>query len=255
MIASFCPYNFFIFKFQFAVLIFCMLPQDYLMVSNLHYLAALTVASLSAPAFMQAGIYIILYAMVSLLGPDTSPLPKKITLKFYLIAFGCVDIICLTLQSIGGALAGAASGNGSTKTGTNIMVVGIIIQLVSTIIFSGILAKVIMNGRRTIRGNKHLIMLTCAAFLGVCLMITRGVYRSIELMQGWTGFLIIHERYAIVLDGAMMVLVSWTFNIVNPRKAVAAGKEVIEILVEEEKPVVGRKASEGGATEASSGMV
>lgn len=44
----------------------------------------------------------------------------------------------------------------------------------------------------------------------------RSIYRTIELLQGWTGFLITHEVYFVVLDGAMMVLAVGIFNLFHP---------------------------------------
>lgn len=44
----------------------------------------------------------------------------------------------------------------------------------------------------------------------------RSIYRTIELLQGWTGYLITHEIYFIVLDGTMMVLAVGIFNLIHP---------------------------------------
>jgi hypothetical protein len=43
-----------------------------------------------------------------------------------------------------------------------------------------------------------------------------SIYRTIELSQGWTGYLITHERYFIALDGAMMVIAVGVFNFIHP---------------------------------------
>lgn len=65
------------------------------------------------------------------------------------------------------------------------------------------------------------------------MIITRGVYRSIELVQGWDGYLITHEIYQVssflveqcadrvlirqnVLDGIPMVIAVAVFNVINP---------------------------------------
>lgn len=40
------------------------------------------------------------------------------------------------------------------------------------------------------------------------MMNLRGFYRSVELVQGWRGYLISHESYVIGLDAVPMVLVS-----------------------------------------------
>ena len=60
-------------------------------------------------------------------------------------------------------------------------------------------------------------MVLCAAtMLSVTCVMIRGVYRSIELLQGWTGYLIENERFEIALDGAMIVAAVAVFNFCNP---------------------------------------
>jgi hypothetical protein len=36
------------------------------------------------------------------------------------------------------------------------------------------------------------------------------------LFQGWSGFLISHERFFVALDAAMMVIAAWSLNIFDP---------------------------------------
>jgi hypothetical protein len=52
-------------------------------------------------------------------------------------------------------------------------------------------------------------------------MIARGIYRSIELLQGWTGYLNIHEAYVIGLDGVLMLTAVLALNMCNPGKLLA----------------------------------
>jgi len=61
--------------------------------------------------------------------------------------------------------------------------------------------------------------------LSVVLIVIRSIYRTIELLQGWTGYLITTERYFIVLDGAMMVGAVGVFNIARPGWATLASKD------------------------------
>ncbi|KAI9687033.1 MAG: hypothetical protein M1822_002443 [Bathelium mastoideum] len=186
--AHWCSYGSTLFTFQFAVLIL-------------------------SPAFTQAAIYVVLWVLITILGRETSPVPPKT----YLSACFAVDVICGTLQATGGGLAASAFDDGqSTQPGTTTMVVGIVFQLVSTCIFSLLLDWVAWKGRAQIRHDRYLTLLTGATFLAVGCMITRGVYRSIELIQGWQGKLITTQRYFIALDGAMMIIALAVFNICNP---------------------------------------
>ncbi len=160
--------------------------------------------------------------MVLFLGPHTSPLPPKV----YIITFLIVDVVCLSLQAIGGGLAGAAFSNKtSTVPGTNTMVVGIVTQLVSTCLFAVLLNYAFIKGYRQIRQNRHLMLLSGATLLSIACMIIRGVYRSIELLQGWRGYLITTERYAIALEGCMMFIAVAVLNVYHPGRLLAKAKQ------------------------------
>ena len=96
------------------------------------------------------------------------------------------------------------------------MVVGIIAQLVLTCLFSIILTIVFVRGAPQIRANKPLLYVSAATALSAAMMVTRGVYRSIELSQGWRGFLILNEGYLIALDAVPMLIAMGIFNVFNP---------------------------------------
>ena len=114
-------------------------------------------------------------------------------------------------------MAGAAfSKKTDTKPGTNIMVSGIIFQLALTCVFAALFAVVMFRGADAIRRNRHLVILCAATALTVACMVIHGVYRSVELLQGWRGYLITHERFAIALEGAMMFIAVASFNVNSP---------------------------------------
>jgi hypothetical protein len=46
--------------------------------------------------------------------------------------------------------------------------------------------------------------------------LTRSVYRTIELQDGWTGRIIHTELYFNVLDGGMVTLAVFTMNFIHP---------------------------------------
>ena len=47
------------------------------------------------------------------------------------------------------------------------------------------------------------------------MIVIRGVYRSAELFQGWTGYIIIHPRY-IGLDCVPMFIAVAVFKFIHP---------------------------------------
>ena len=187
-----------------------------------------------SPAFFAAGIYIILGYIIRIFGPHTSPL----TAKQYLWVFCTIDFFSLLLQAIGGGLASAAGSepNGNVKPGTDIMIAGIVFQLVSNVVFSCFFASVLFKTYQKGRGflnvdhlsisqkerpgttTKNLRLLACATTISTLALVARGVYRSIELIQGWRGYLITTERYFIGLDGALMVVAIAVFVFANPHR-------------------------------------
>jgi hypothetical protein len=64
--------------------------------------------------------------------------------------------------------------------------------------------------------QRRIQWIIAAMVLSVVLIVTRSIYRTIELLQGWSGYLITTQRYFIALDGAMMVGAVGVFNIARP---------------------------------------
>ena len=130
-------------------------------------------------------------------------------------------------------MASAASGNanGNVTPGTDTMIVGIVFQLASNVVFACLfaysLAKTYQPGGKGIlniddqapiagTSTTKLRILAAATAVSTTALIVRGVYRSVELIQGWTGYLITTERYFIGLDGALMVIAVTVFVVANP---------------------------------------
>ncbi|KAL4953824.1 RTA1 like protein-domain-containing protein [Aspergillus filifer] len=170
-----------------------------------------------APTFYTAGVYVLLGRFIQILGRDSSILSPRV----YLFIFVTCDIVSLVVQAVGGAMASIAANqeDGNTDPGTNIMVAGIIFQMASITIFVLCAADFV---RRTLRRRllQHLMgsvvpLLAAMIFSVICIYI-RSIYRTIELLEGWDGYLITTERFFIALDGAMMVLAVAIFNFVHP---------------------------------------
>ncbi|KAF7719816.1 RTA-like protein [Penicillium ucsense] len=170
-----------------------------------------------APTFFTAGIYILLGRFIQILGPESSSIKPSL----YLWIFCTCDIVSLVVQAIGGGMASGQAGKvgGNTKPGTDVMVAGIIFQLVSITVFVACAADFV---RRTLRRrllqslNGSVVPLLGAMIFSVLCIYIRSIYRTIELLQGWSGYLITHEKYFIVLDGVMMVLAVAVFNVIHP---------------------------------------
>lgn len=135
----------------------------------------------------------------------------------YLLIFCTCDVLSLIIQAIGGGLASVASGevNGDTKPGTDTMVAGIVFQLASITVFVYFFFEFLKRVRS--QGlPRDLKILVLAACFSVVTIYVRSIYRTVELLQGWDGYLITHQIYFVVLDGALMVAAVGVFNIWNP---------------------------------------
>ncbi len=95
------------------------------------------------------------------------------------------------------------------------MVAGIIFQMASLAVFVGLFMEFLRRAelRSFTREQKYMV---AATTFSVALILARSVYRTIELLQGWFGFLINHEDYFIALDGALMVCAVGVFNFAHP---------------------------------------
>jgi hypothetical protein len=169
----------------------------------------------SAPAFFTAGIYVILGRLIRMFGRHVSPIGPNT----YLYIFCPADIISLVIQAIGGGQAASAYAKtppGDTSTGTHIMVAGIVFQLFAVLIFSFLFGWVIIKALKShgpdLRERKIIAILVGVSLSVICVII-RSIYRTIELSQGWTGYLITHQSYFIGLDGVMMIIAVGIFNI------------------------------------------
>ncbi|ODN78791.1 hypothetical protein, variant [Cryptococcus amylolentus CBS 6039] len=207
-----------------------------------------------APVFFSAYCYTILGVAITALGPQYSLLSPK----WYVAVFVSCDVVSLILQAVGGGWAASTDVSPIPHTPTNIMVGGIIFQLVTMIIFSYLAADFMWRAhtkkpfkRRAAAIQQQEIELTDAetaqkgslrdsrassvediavrqremrgwwfVMLGVAIcsvcIILRGFYRSVELVQGWDGYLIEHEVYQDVLDGIPMFIAIASVNIFHP---------------------------------------
>ncbi|KAL4810512.1 RTA1 like protein-domain-containing protein [Aspergillus unguis] len=171
----------------------------------------------TAPTFYTAGVYVLLGRLIEILGRNSSVLSPKV----YLWVFVTCDVVSLVVQAVGGGMAStqAAKEGGNTTPGTNIMIAGIVFQMASITVFVLCAADFV---RRTIRHRlmqsmKGVVLpLLAAMIFSITTIYIRSIYRTIELSEGWSGYLITTERYFIALDGAMMVLAVAVFNVIHP---------------------------------------
>jgi magnesium-transporting ATPase (P-type) len=165
-----------------------------------------------APVFFAATIYLILGRLISRKGAQYSFLKPKT----YLWIFCTCDVLSLLVQGGGGTIASEeAEKKKSTKLGTNVIVAGIIFQLITMLVFSVCGISFLIRSRHAPQPKKETIVTFATILAFICIFI-RNCYRTIGFLQGWTGFLSSHEIYFIALDACMILIASITLNIFDP---------------------------------------
>lgn len=105
--------------------------------------------------------------------------------------------------------------DGDTTTGTHIMVAGIAFQLFTMSVFALLVFDFLRRARRTVLMRPTKLALV-ALFVAFLMIYIRSIYRTVELAEGWTGYLITHEGYFVGLDAILMVLAAVVFLILDP---------------------------------------
>lgn len=176
-----------------------------------------------APAFVSGGIYLTLKHIVITFGESWSRLRPA----WYTYIFITGDIFSLVLQGAGGGIAATSDDNPSLRdVGTNLMIAGVIFQVVILGVFGYLLAEYAL---RTYRRRSQLSAETMAIFNSrkfrcftggiaaayVCIFV-RCVYRIPELTGGWGSELMRNEPEFIALEGVMIVIAVFFLTIFHP---------------------------------------
>ncbi|WVQ70918.1 hypothetical protein IAR50_000443 [Cryptococcus sp. DSM 104548] len=158
---------------------------------------------LSPCAFLAAD-YVLLGRLVQHLNAQECIRPlkaKRISLLFILS-----DVTTFIIQAIGGALAVSSS---KAKLGGNILLAGIVAQMASFVFFTVVCFLFGLRVRSQAKdiwstpgwkGLYFALLFTCICFL------IRSVYRTVELAQGYVGYLATHEAYLLGLDSLPLLL-------------------------------------------------
>ncbi|EXA43976.1 hypothetical protein FOVG_08795 [Fusarium oxysporum f. sp. pisi HDV247] len=165
-----------------------------------------------APIFVAAAIYVTLGYLIKAVGPQYSVIRPKLYLWIFLV----VDVLALLIQAGGGGLASGAANKGKdTKPGANLMVAGIIFQLVSMTGFCILFAIFVLRtrGLELAKGQRFVIY---ATIISVVFVYIRCIYRTVELLEGWDGNLMKTEGYFIGLDGVCIAVAILIFCIFDP---------------------------------------
>lgn len=105
-------------------------------------------------------------------------------------------------------------------TGATIIIIGLFVQLA---FFGAFLVVAISfhlkinlhptsRSRIGIPWQKHLKTLYAAGLL----IMVRSIFRAVEYLQGFDGYLLSHEAYLYIFDALLMFIVMVLFNIIHP---------------------------------------
>jgi hypothetical protein len=176
-----------------------------------------------SPAFVTAGIYLVLKHITMSFGEGWSRLKPV----WYTRIFIAGDIFSLVLQGAGGGIASTADdGSSSQDVGTNMMIAGVVFQVVILLIFGFLLVEYTV---RTYRRRDQLsaeamtlfhkmsfrlfMLAVIVAYMGIFI---RCVYRVPELALGWGSDLMRNEPEFIVLEGVMIVIAVLFLTVFHP---------------------------------------
>ncbi|OKL63501.1 hypothetical protein UA08_01558 [Talaromyces atroroseus] len=182
-----------------------------------------TLLLLVAPALFAASIYMELGRIILLIDGESHALIKK---KWLTKIFVCGDVLSFLMQAAGGGIQ--ASGTASALlTGSHIIVGGLFIQLIFFGFFIFVAVHFDLNMKRyptqralTLPWRKHL----GAMYATSLLIMVRSIFRVVEYLQGFDGYILEHEAFLYVFDALLMFLVMAVFIVVHPSEINALAK-------------------------------
>jgi hypothetical protein len=163
-----------------------------------------------APAFLSAGMYIMLKSLVILFGPQYSRLPPNA----YAYVFVSADVVSIILQGVGGAISAVATKKKLLNQGVDIMIAGLVSQVFTLCIFAGLCVDFAMQVKKNhdllpparqklIKSLRFKFTAGALAFAFLCIQI-RCIYRVAELSQGWGSELMRKENDFIIMDSLLV---------------------------------------------------
>lgn len=204
--------------------------------TNLDAFLAQTVTLIIAPSFFSAALYIIFGRIIHIVGKQYSILAPK----WYTIIFVIADLISLIVQAVGGGQAAvAAKTNSDTTNGTHIMVAGICFQMftMSVYVFF-VLFYIFRLSKNKVQLTRKMKVFIIGMSIITLMIFIRCIYRTVELLAGWSGYIITHEIYFACLDGLPMIIAFITFNIFHPGQYITNDKKIaIDDNISQEKPI------------------
>ena len=176
-----------------------------------------------APAFLAAGIYLTLKHSVLEVGSQYSRLQPR----YYTWIFIMCDLLSLVLQGAGGGTAATANhGSSMQNTGNDLMIAGIVWQVITLLVFGVLVVDYMLRVRKNthnhsaaaanILSDRKFKIFVGGLFLAYITIFTRCVYRIGEMVGGWGNSIMQDETDFIVLDGVMVTIATFCLTAFHP---------------------------------------
>ncbi|KAG8740438.1 hypothetical protein FRC10_004329 [Ceratobasidium sp. 414] len=189
-----------------------------------------TCATIIFPSFLTAAIFFILPRIVSEMGAQYSRISARLYAKIFISA----DVAALVVQAAGGTIVSTTKDPAASVRGGNIMLAGIVIQLVAVILFIALtleftirytLNKPAQSSSNQEPSQKYtgwtlaprgVVLMLVGLAIATLFVLIRGVYRTIELSDGWNGVIISTEKWFNWFDGMPILVAMITLNVFHP---------------------------------------
>ncbi|KAI4188253.1 MAG: hypothetical protein L6R41_002251 [Letrouitia leprolyta] len=146
--------------------------------------------------------------------------------RWYTWTFIGCDLLSLILQGAGGGTAASASTQSTQDVGSNLMIAGIVWQVVTLAVFAllgGIFFFRVLRNRSSLTPSANLVLQDTKfqLFLGGLVLAYLGIevrciYRIAELAGGWKNDIMQNETEFIVLEGVMIVIAALALTAFHP---------------------------------------
>ncbi|KAL0934369.1 RTA1 domain protein [Colletotrichum truncatum] len=176
---------------------------------------------LVAPALYAATIYMELGRIITVIDGEGHVIIRK---EWMTKLFVTGDVLSFFLQGGGGGYQAAGSLE-ALNTGAKIIIVGLFVQLIcfGFFVVTAVSFHRSINKAPTGRSNssipwrRHMN----ALYLGSFLIMVRSLFRAVEYLQGFDGYLLRHEAYLYIFDAVFMLLTMILFNYIHPAEIAA----------------------------------
>ncbi|KAI5203425.1 RTA1-domain-containing protein [Aureobasidium subglaciale] len=185
---------------------------------------------LLAPILFAASVYMYLGKIIRSVGGEKHCL---IPLRFLTKTFVAGDVACFLVQGAGGGLLSSAKQASKVNLGQNIILAGLILQIVVFFLFVIVAVNfhVKMRAAHSRTPTSGWQRKLFGLYIVSILIAVRNIFRAIEYGMGSSGYLLSHEWATFVFDAALMVVVmiislSWYPGIFGKVESHLAGQEM-----------------------------